>query len=127
MKIFDKIREWASRSDEERVQLDRRAFLKGMAVTSAGLLVPGAAVFDLGRSLHVDGNFNAFEPDALWGAVDDFMRGEPRVVGRIQIAGPSHFVVGDKIRISGTGPNDGSYYVVSAVTGSDLCIAEAIR
>ena len=127
MKIFDKIREWASRSDEERVQLDRRLFLKGLAVTSAGLFVPGAAVFDLGRSLHVDDNFNAWDPEELRRAADDFMRGEPPVVGRIPIAGPSSFVVGDKILISGTGPNDGSYYVVSAVTGSDLSIVEAAR
>lgn len=31
--------------------MDRRAFLRGMAVTAGGLLVPGAAVFDLGRGV----------------------------------------------------------------------------
>lgn len=50
MKMFERLREWASSSDDEKMQMDRRAFLRGMAVTSAGLLVPGATVFDLARS-----------------------------------------------------------------------------
>ena len=49
MKIFDRVRGWAFRSDDEKVSIDRRAFLRGMAVTSAGLLVPGATVFGAGR------------------------------------------------------------------------------
>ena len=47
MRMFDRLRDWAATSDTERVNLDRRAFLRGMAVTSAGLLVPGATVFDM--------------------------------------------------------------------------------
>ena len=50
MKMFERLREWASSSDDEKMQMDRRAFLKGMAVTSAGVLVPGATVFDLAQS-----------------------------------------------------------------------------
>jgi len=49
MKIFDRIRDWLGASDEEKVMMDRRAFLKGMTVTSAGLLVPGVTIFDVGR------------------------------------------------------------------------------
>ena len=49
MNAWNKIRFWASFSDDEKMQMDRRAFLRGMAVTSAGLLVPGATAFDLGN------------------------------------------------------------------------------
>jgi len=54
MGLFDRIKQWATTSDEERVELDRRAFLKGMTVTGAGLLVPGAAFFDMGRGMLLD-------------------------------------------------------------------------
>lgn len=42
MKLFDNIRAWLGREPEphEIERLDRRAFLCGMAVTTAGLLVP---------------------------------------------------------------------------------------
>ena len=36
-------------SDDDKVRMDRRAFLRGMTVTAAGLLVPKATVFDQGR------------------------------------------------------------------------------
>lgn len=49
MGLFDKLKGWLGFTETERVQMDRRAFLKGMAVTSAGVLVPGAAVFDMAR------------------------------------------------------------------------------
>ena len=51
MSLFDRIKQWASSSDEDKVALDRRAFLKGMAVTSAGLLVPTVAFFDMGHGI----------------------------------------------------------------------------
>jgi hypothetical protein len=127
VKLFDRIREWASSSDGEKVQLERRMFLKGLAVTSAGLLVPGAAVFDMGRSLHVDGNLNAFDPDAQRRAVDDFMREGPPEIGHIQIMGDSHFGVGDLIQISGAGNENDGKYIVSAVGAGDMWIAEAPR
>jgi len=50
VRLFDRIKRWAETPDDDKVSLDRRAFLKGMAVTSAGLLVPGAAVFDMGTN-----------------------------------------------------------------------------
>lgn len=50
MHLFDRLKRWAETSDEDKVSLDRRLFLKRLAVTSAGILVPGAAVFDLGRA-----------------------------------------------------------------------------
>ena len=49
MSPFQKLRDWLSFDEDEKMLMERRAFLKGMTVTSAGLLVPGAAVFDLGR------------------------------------------------------------------------------
>jgi hypothetical protein len=49
MGLFDKFKGWLGFSEAEKIQLDRRAFLKGMAVTSAGILVPGAVVFDMAR------------------------------------------------------------------------------
>lgn len=115
MRIFDRIREWASASDDDKVQLDRRAFLKGMAVTSAGLLVPGAAVFDMGRIVRPEAPVPKMTP-----------QDEMEIVGRIQLCGTGGgFAVGDLIQIGGTGTdNDGKYYVVSAVQGSDLCVAE---
>jgi len=54
MKIIATIRQWASRSDAEKVSLDRRMFLKGLAVTTAGLLVPTATLFDMGRVVVAD-------------------------------------------------------------------------
>lgn len=48
MKPFERLRGWVSSSDRDKVSMDRRAFLKGMTVTAGGLLVPGAAVFDMG-------------------------------------------------------------------------------
>lgn len=127
MKIFDRIREWASTSDEDKVRLDRRAFLKGMAVTSAGLLVPGAAVFDMAaRPLHVDGNLDAWDPDAQRRAVEDFMHRGPEVLGRIRICGQSHLAAGDIVRIAGTGTDaDGKCYMVSDVTSEGLSIMES--
>lgn len=49
MWIFDKLKNWLHLSDTEKVQMDRRAFLKGMTITAGGLLVPGAVAFDMGR------------------------------------------------------------------------------
>lgn len=42
------LEKWLSASDDEKVAIDRRAFLRGMTVTGAGLLVPAASVFDMG-------------------------------------------------------------------------------
>ena len=56
MKMFDRIKEWASMPDGDKVQLDRRAFLQGMAVTSAGLFVPGVTLFDAGRIVQPEAN-----------------------------------------------------------------------
>lgn len=50
MGLFDKFKGWLGFSEAEKIQMDRRAFLKGMAVTSAGVLLPGAAVFDMARA-----------------------------------------------------------------------------
>ena len=50
MRLFDRLKRWAESTDADKVAMDRRAFLKGMAVSSAGILVPGVAVFDLGLS-----------------------------------------------------------------------------
>lgn len=88
-------------------------------MTSAGLLVPGAAVFDLGRSLHVDSNLDVFDPDAQRRAVDELMREGPDVGGRIQVTSSSQFVAGDLVEITGGTDNDGKYYVVAAVNGSE--------
>ena len=33
--VWDRIKLWASASDEDKIQFDRRAFLTGMAVTSS--------------------------------------------------------------------------------------------
>jgi hypothetical protein len=67
--LFDKFKGWLGFSEEEKVQLDRRAFLKGMAVTSAGVLIPGAAVFDMARAapggLPVNGVIQAQAADAM--------------------------------------------------------------
>lgn len=49
MKVFQRIRDFFALRETEKVNLDRRAFLQGMAVTSAGVLVPAATVFDFGR------------------------------------------------------------------------------
>jgi hypothetical protein len=54
MGLFDRLRQWAGLSDSEKVEMDRRAFMKGMSITGAGLLVPGVAVFDLGRGLRAE-------------------------------------------------------------------------
>ena len=35
--------------EPEKVRMDRRFFLRGAAVTAAGLVVPRSAVFDQGR------------------------------------------------------------------------------
>lgn len=59
MKLFERIRKFLDLSESEKVRLDRRAFLRGMAVTSAGLLVPAATIFDFGRSL---------DPQVLFGS-----------------------------------------------------------
>lgn len=48
MKLWNQLKSWASFSEDEREVLDRRAFMKGMMVTGAGLLVPGASLFDMG-------------------------------------------------------------------------------
>lgn len=48
MKLFQRIRNFLALRETEKINLDRRAFLQGMAVTSAGLLIPAATVFDLG-------------------------------------------------------------------------------
>ena len=118
MSFFDRLRDWASNSDGEKVRLDRRAFLKGMAVTSAGLLVPGAVMFDMGRRI-LEPSRMIFEPS---------MSGlEMQLAGKIQIyGGATQFIVGDTIEISGTDADgDGKSYVVSAVTGSGLTVMEA--
>ena len=111
MKLFDRLLEWAHMGDGEKVQLDRRLFLQGMVATSVGLVVPTAAVFDMGRRI--------LEPE---GPV------EREIIGKMQIAGPTNFGVGDLIMVAGSGTeNDGKYYVVSSITGSDLYLAEATQ
>lgn len=128
MRVLDRVLEWAGMGDGEKMQTDRRLFLKGLAATSAGVLVPTAAMFDMGRSLHVDGNFNAFDPDAQRKAVDGFMDIDLEVVGRTQIMGDSHFGVGDMIQVSGTGNrNDGKYRVVLTVGMGDYFVVETAR
>ena len=47
MKLWKQIKQWTRFSEAERVQIDRRAFLKGMTVTGAGLLVPGVSLFQM--------------------------------------------------------------------------------
>jgi len=51
MKLFEKLKGWLGLSDGEKVQMDRRAFMKGMVVTSAGVLLPGATFIDMARAL----------------------------------------------------------------------------
>lgn len=82
--------------------MDRRAFLKGMMVTSAGLLVPGAAVIDMGA--------RSVSPGGL----------PPR---RIWIFGSNDLQVGDFIQITGTGAKSDGRYEVTKVFGSDLHVA----
>jgi len=48
VKLWNQLKSWASFSEDEKEVLDRRAFMKGMMVTGAGLLVPGASLFDMG-------------------------------------------------------------------------------
>jgi hypothetical protein len=109
MRLWDRVREWAGLSDAGKVSFDRRAFLKGMVVTSAGLVVPGAAVFDMGRIV------------------------KPRNLGGMQIFtnGNPWLAVGDRIRVSGvdlTGAgHDEDYYVVTKVTNTGLYVADDLR
>lgn len=58
MHIIDTIKGWVTFSDTEKVALDRRLFLQGMAATSAGLLVPAATLFDMGRVIVADPSAN---------------------------------------------------------------------
>jgi hypothetical protein len=51
MRLWNQIKQWATFSENEKVQMDRRAFMRGMVVTGAGLLVPGATVFDFGSRI----------------------------------------------------------------------------
>jgi len=54
MGMFDKFKGWLGLSEAEKTRMDRRAFLKGMAITSAGVLIPGALIFDLARRPPLD-------------------------------------------------------------------------
>lgn len=48
--IHDRFRGWLGLSDAQRVNLDRRAFARGLMLTSAGLLLPASSIVDFGRA-----------------------------------------------------------------------------
>ena len=122
MKFLDRIREWAGLSDDDKMQLDRRAFLKGMAVTSAGLFVPGAVVFDMGRVVRPAPPYLGWLRE--WAGDDVAVKQWMESIGRMSVADASLFAAGDHIMISGTGVKNDGKYVVSQVTSSGLCVTE---
>lgn len=73
VKLWERLRGWVSSSEQEKVGIDRRAFLRGMTVTSVGLLVPGVSVFGFPRTgLLPDGNGNIYPPEVQRKALEDF-------------------------------------------------------
>jgi len=101
MKILDRIKEWASFSDDEKVVLGRRMFLKGLAVTSGGLLVAGPTIFDMGRDIVRP---RIIEPD--YSGLEQRIAQSINPCGEIplsemQVCGLTGFRPGDMIKISG--------------------------
>ena len=113
MKIVDRIREWVGMGDDDKVALDRRAFLKGMVVTSAGLLVAGPTVFDMGRRIVAP---TAEQTRVLGGKnpCGEIPLGEAQDC-TIQVAHGYGFAPGDIIQISGGGNDNTGLYVVTAI------------
>ena len=115
MKLFDRIKDWASFSEDEKVSLERRALLRGMAVTAAGILVPGATLFDMGRVVKP-------EPQGPFNGPIQAMRADYQQQPMTIQTSSDVFGVGDMVKIAGERENGGIFEITKIAPGGILTL-----